>query len=229
VELEGRVLDKITGRYRQAGHRIYRTELLPLALKQIPAPGSKIQPEYFTVQEMGRLGHPFRHVGCVTGLHDFEQSYCDLYRKALVHSRKMSSLVGALIQRCAERLHEDPDFRVILKGLWDGLTMNDPLKIDRRIFYDRASEALRVLGMEEKGRIEDEDHFISQFPAMFDALTSQDVPTDVPTLDEPRQASREERGWIVKVQDRIQKRGLIRGSAACVGALLRRVGQALDR
>lgn len=228
-ELEGRVYDKITGSYRQAGHRVYRTELLPRALEQIPEPGSRIQPEYFTVLQMGSLGHPFRHVGCVVGLHDFEQNYFDLYRKAMVHSRKMSSRIAVLVERCAERMHDDADFLVILKGLWDGLMTKEALTIDRRIFVARGAEALHALGIEEKSRIEDEDRFIEGFSAIFDGIVSRYPASDIPIVDDPKLPDPAEPGWVGKVQQRIAKYGLLRGGTASLGALLKLIGGRLDR
>jgi hypothetical protein len=231
MQLEGLVYDKIVGRYRSAGHRVYRTELLPRALRHIPEDGSEIRPELFTVKQMGRDGHPSRYVSCLVGLHDYEQSYCDLYRKGMVHSKKWSPILPDLIRRCAQHMHADPDFLVILKGLWDGLALQDSLAIDRRLFANSAPEALRLLGIEEKGSIEDEDCFVKDFPVMFEDITSRnpasDAITDKPMQSDP--ADPEERGWFNQVQERISKHGLLRGSAASFGALLRLVGKTLDR
>jgi hypothetical protein len=230
LQLEGRVFDKILGTYRQAGHRVYRTELLRKAIGQIPEPGSQIRPEYFTIAEMGRLGHPTRHVGRIVGLHDFEQNYCDLYRKAMVHSRKHASLVAGLIERCAERLHGDADFLVILKGLWDGLTTKASLTIDHRAFVDRAARALDELGIREKGRIEDEDRFlVEDLAPMFGRIASEQRASDIPVVDEPRAPDAADPGWVGKARQRISKHGWTRGCTASVGALLKLVGDRLDR
>jgi len=94
-QIEGKVFDKITGIYRQAGHRIYRTELLPLALEHIPAAGAQIRPELHTITQMVELGYPSRVVPSLVGVHDFEQYYADLYRKSLVHACKKALRVVA--------------------------------------------------------------------------------------------------------------------------------------
>jgi hypothetical protein len=75
VQVQGRIWDKILGMYRQAGPRIYRTELLQRALEFVPKAGSEIRPEFYVLQQMGKLGHPSRRVSPVAGLHDFEQYY----------------------------------------------------------------------------------------------------------------------------------------------------------
>jgi hypothetical protein len=227
-ELKGRIYDKVTGVYRPAGHHIYRTEFLPRALQQIPKPGSQLQPEYFTVLRMWQMGHPCREVGTVVGLHDFEQSYCDLYRKAIVHSRKMSFRIADLIGRCAEHLHDDPDFLVILKGLWDGLMTRETLVIDRRQFADRALEALRALGLQEKAGMENEERFIAGFPEMLAAIVSCHPAPRVPVVDDRGLLEVTGSSRLAKARQRIQKYGLIRGGASSLGALLKLIGEWLD-
>jgi hypothetical protein len=128
-------------------------------------------------------------------------------------------------------MRADPDFLVVLKGIWDGLATRDSLAIDRRLFSDSAPEALRSLGIEEKGEIEDEGRFVAEFAAMFDEITSRnpasDANTDEPIPCDPVDPG--ERRWANQVRERISKHGVLRGSAASVGALLRRIGNTLDR
>lgn len=226
-ELKGRIYDKVTGTYRPAGHHIYRTELLPRALQQIPEPGRQLQPEYFTVLQMWQRGHPCRQEGFAVGLHDFEQSYCDLYRKAIVQSRKMSSRVPDLIGRCAERLNDDADFLVILKGLWDGLMTREALAVDRRQFADRALEAVHALGLQEKAGVEDEERFIAGFPAMFASVVSRHPVPKLLAATDPGLPEGDASPWA-KARDRIQRYGLIRGSVSSFGALLKLIGARLD-
>jgi hypothetical protein len=226
-QLEGRIYDKVTGQYRQAGHRIYRTELLPAALKQLPAAGTQLRPETFVVLQMNSRGHPYRHVGCVVGLHDFEQSYSDLYQKALVHSKKTTVMLSRLIERCSRRAHEDTDFLVLLKGIWDGLTIEKSVTLDRRLYVNQATAALEELGIQEKADI-DIGEFLLSFEDRFMNVTRADPAPDVPVLDDLKPVLERPR-WIDKAQRRFAKHGPIRGSAACLGALLKHVGHVLDR
>jgi hypothetical protein len=180
---------------------------------------------------MVKLGYAHRHVGIVVGLHDFEQSYADLYRKSVVHSRKMVPFIAELVQRCAERLHDDPDFLVILKGLWDGLTLRGSVAIDKRVYLEAGSKALSELGLAEKPPI-DEHAFMSTFPSTWRRIAAEQPPPEVPTIDEPPAAAARPApasGWLAKAQQRIVARGLLRGSAASFGALLASVGKRLDR
>lgn len=231
LQLEGLVYDKLMGVYRQAGHRVYRTELLPAALREIPPTQSQLRPESSAVQRMGRLGHPSRYVSCVVGLHDHEQSYRDLYRKGVVHARKWSPLLPGLVRRCQQHMQADPDFLVLLKGLWDGLVDPAPVSIDRRLFTASACEALRALGIGEKDGIDDESAFVARFPAMFGEITSQHPACDATIMDKPRACDPPEprvRSWRDGARARIAQRGLLRGGVACLGALLRRLGNGLD-
>lgn len=225
IELEGRVFDKVIGVYRPAGLRIYRTELLDRAMKLIPPYGQVIRPEYETLQAMGRLGYPSRFIPDVLALHDFEQFYFDLYRKSFVHARKHAWLVGSILERCQANIVTDPDFLVILKGLWDGLTTNDTVSIDRQLFVEKGERALQELGLMEKEPIETEA-FIRNFESFSaEAMQGHDIP-NMETYDQPTPSLPP--GLAGSVVHRIRKRGLLRGSVASFGALLCKIGRSLD-
>lgn len=67
---------------------MYRTALVPLALECIPPPGRELRPERAMLTRLFELGHASRRTGTVLGLHDYGQSYRDLYRKAFLHANK---------------------------------------------------------------------------------------------------------------------------------------------
>lgn len=154
-QLQGRILDKISGEIRKAGPRIYRVSLLSEALRLSQTYEDSIRPEALIVGEMGKNGHRSRYISYVTCLHDYEQFYKDLYRKSFVHARKHEEFVSSIIQWSVKNLKTDPDFKVILKALWDGLFYNDVISIDTRIFAGKAEKALNELGMQEKASIPD--------------------------------------------------------------------------
>ncbi len=58
-QIEGLVHDKLTGMYREAGHRMYRTKYLKTALQHIPANNTEIRPEYATPSKNGIIGFSF--------------------------------------------------------------------------------------------------------------------------------------------------------------------------
>ncbi len=146
---EGLIYDKLTGRYRKAGHRMYRTSMLGKALDLIPELGSEIRPEFTTVNRMADAGHLSRETSTIYGIHDFEQFYEDVYRKCFVHARKHRDWVGGLISYWQSNLN-DTDFRVALRALYDGLTMDTHISIDKRLFSDLASQAMIDLSLTEK-------------------------------------------------------------------------------
>jgi hypothetical protein len=150
VQLEGRVFDKVLGIYRQAGHRIYRTKHLPIAIGSIPPQGTQIRPECFTLKELGKKGYPSRRIPAVVGIHDFEQYYKDLYRKAFVHAKKHTGFAPELLSRCAQYQTSDSDFKAILQGFWDGLLFQDNVSIDIEQFSQSSFEAITAIGLSEK-------------------------------------------------------------------------------
>lgn len=229
VQLEGRVFDKILGTYRQAGHRIYRTSLLSKALDFIPQSGTQIRPEYYTLQQLGQQGHPSRRIGAVLGLHDYEQYFADLYRKALVHAVKHRNHLPHLINRCAN-LQSDNDFKVILKGIFDGLTLQQNISIDRDKYTQLAALALTSLGLSEKAPIANATAMVAQYETTFDELRNSQPPPDFPTIDLLGSAPPESGyAWQQKLKQRMNERGLFKGSISTAGVLLIKAGQYLER
>ena len=176
VQVQGRIWDKILGMYRQAGPRIYRTELLQRALEYVPEAGSEIRPELYVLEQMRKLEHPSRRVSPILGLHDFEQYYRDLYRKSFVHAKKHLELVPHIVQRCSCNLAGDSDFLVILKGLWDGLVYRGSVSIDSTRYLDSFHRAQAELRLEEKSKLLDEKQFEIGFPDYLRLATLEPPP-----------------------------------------------------
>lgn len=152
-QLEGLLHDKLAGQYRKVGHRMYRTQYLQKALDSIPAPREAIRPERTTLRRMEQLGYPSKEIKVVFGIHDYEQFYADIYRKAFVHAKKHPDRFRDFIERWSRQMAGDPDFKVALKGLCDGLTFNHSVAIDKREFKHKSEAALEDLGLIEKEKI----------------------------------------------------------------------------
>jgi hypothetical protein len=228
IQLEGRIFDKIMGMYRQAGHRVYRTKFLSQALNTIPSAGTQIRPEYFTLQQLGKIGYPSRRVADVFGLHDFEQYYLDLYRKSVVHAQKHSYFVPNLIERCTRYLHKDTDYLVILKGLWDGLIRADAVTIDKRRFLEDGRRALDELCLEEKASIVDKQSFVDHIHNYYAEIVREYPVPEFQVQDDPHEIVVVKNSWYSLIQQRFERYGLIKGSLTSVGVLLKMVGKALD-
>ncbi len=150
VMLEGLIYDKILGKCRQAGHRIYRTSLLPRALELVPVDGTQIRPEFHVLQQLEAEDWVSARMPDVLGVHDFEQYYCDLYRKSFVHGQKHLAWLPALIERCRHECVHDSDFRAILLGLSDGIASMDSAKIDVSAYRRDAQFLQQRLQLTEK-------------------------------------------------------------------------------
>lgn len=147
-EVQGYVLDKLFGGARMGGVHVYRTALLSKFIKSIPQEGSDIRPESRALQTMADLGFPWRLIPELVGLHDFEQSYEDIFRKSFVLAHKQIHLVSLFANFWRERSNEDPDYRVALAGFAAGLTHQGEVRIDKTAAYYR--QGLNYLELEEK-------------------------------------------------------------------------------
>ena len=229
LQLEARAFDKVQGRWREVGHRIYRTELLPKALALLPAAGTSIRPESATIKLLGERGHPSRLVDDAVGVHDEDQFRRDLYRKAFTHAHKHRSRAGAIIARSAELRQSDDDYLVILKGVWDGLLEAGTVSLDASAFRERADGALRGLNVAEKGPLDAGESAVAAADARFDAiLVKQPPPIAAPVDDPPPRlgpVAKALRGY----RYRLRKSGLIAGNVRQMGAALRAIGERLDR
>jgi hypothetical protein len=154
LQIEGLIHDKLTGLYRPAGHRIYRTRFLERCLKEIPTNGTEIRPEYVTLRKMERLGCPSRRIGLVAGIHDYEQFYRDIYRKAYVHANKHQVWLAEMVRRWKQLTNEDDDFQIALRGLYDGLMALESPKADARDYTHRAAKVLQDFQTTEKAELE---------------------------------------------------------------------------
>lgn len=153
LQVEGLIFDKLTGLYRKAGHRMYRTQYLKKALECIPAARAEIRPEYSTLKKMETLGYPSVELQTVFGIHDFEQYYADIYRKAFVHANKHPEWVPRFIQQWKCQAPHDLDFQVALRALYDGLISLNKVCIDRRDYLEGAHRALEEMGIQEKTKL----------------------------------------------------------------------------
>lgn len=162
--VEGRFADKLLGHFREGGIHLYRTSLLATALSEVEFRPDVVRPETHMKRQMAQLGHGFVFGDTLIGLHDYEQFYVDIFRKALVHNVKYSdALRGYALLHWNERARQDPDLRVALWAVQTADIFTHPVEIDRRIFPDTLATLLQMAGMEEKA------------PLPADAVSSDDV------------------------------------------------------
>lgn len=150
-EIQTNILCKFFGGARQAGNHLYRTSLLNKAFDCIPQQ-EVIRPETHTIRQMAKRGFPWLEVRELTiGLHDYEQYYVDIYRKAFIQAHKHSHYQPMLFEPLWGRLcNEDFDYQVALWGLDAGKTFKGEVRIDTRQFPEEIDRLLQVRGRQEK-------------------------------------------------------------------------------
>jgi len=145
--LDGKTNDKIFMKNRRAGIHIYKTELLETALQFID--NDHIKPETNVRNNMADLGYK-THVGdIVYGMHDFEQYYKDLWRKAVCQTEKLKKMLKKKPEKWKKLAKTDNDFLVIYNAHVYGNKFVKDIKIDARMDFD-AEKQIKILGLEEK-------------------------------------------------------------------------------
>jgi len=150
--LDGKTDDKIFNCPRRAGIHIYKTELLPEALKYITH--EHIKPESNIRRHMEKQGKITYTGNIIFGKHDYEQYYADLWRKSVCQSQKLAKTIKKkkIVEFWRKKAEIDPDFRVILAGHEYGRNLNTEIRIDADETYN-AIEELDKLGIIEKGEL----------------------------------------------------------------------------
>lgn len=140
-EIQGFVMDKFFGGPRPAGNHLYRTSLLGKVIRKIPEEGVNIRPEYYALESMVAEGHPWVNVPYVVGIHDDEQYYRDIFRKAFVQASKHDFLIGLFLEIWKKGARNDRDFEIALKGLAAGIEYVGEVFIDigRSIYSEKFS------------------------------------------------------------------------------------------
>lgn len=163
IGIHGTVLDKLFGGIRPAGTRIYQTELLKTAINFIPEGEKSNRPETFARKAMQRAGYDWMTHGILSGLHDAEQYYRDIYRTSFFHAQKHRKFVPILKPYWERMSSHDSDFKVALRGVEDGSREEKVLGLDVRNFTERTQQVLDELGLEEKPEMQVDVHQLNSF------------------------------------------------------------------
>jgi len=144
------IYDKLFLTHRMAGFRVYRNRYLETAYNLIPENGVEIRPESYTIRNMELKGYKTMVYEYVVGLHDYEQYYRDIYRKAFFHATKHPGHVAESVTLWKQQSEHDTDYQVALKGAIDGLLSDDQPKPDIRFFETISEKAIQELNLIEK-------------------------------------------------------------------------------
>ncbi len=150
--LDGKTKDKIFLRKRRAGIHIYRTSMLSYAKKFID--NKQLKPESHVRKEMSKMGYLTVPGPVVFGLHDYEQYYRDLWRKAVMQTQKLAGMIrrSKIPKRWKILALADDDFRVILAAHRHGMEAPRKIRIDSRIDYG-STVGIKRLCLKEKGEL----------------------------------------------------------------------------
>ena len=147
----GMIIDKFLQSPREGGVHLYRTKWLRQAVSIVPDPYQAIRPENFVIRTMNRNNFRLVRTDVLTGLHDFEQFYRDIYRKGFIHAIKNNEMVLEVLDLWRKKAAADPDYQVALAGYEAGRQYGGRTSIDANAaFMDSFEESLRSLGLSEK-------------------------------------------------------------------------------
>jgi len=221
LQIQGKIIDKLTGMLRKGGPRIYRVRLLKRAVNLSESLKDHIRPESRIISMMGDYGFPSRYISPVICFHDFEQYYSDVYRKSYVHAVKHEKNLSQIQAHAAKYKDHDPDYRVILKAIYDSLSGNTSVKIDKRILADETRKALAELGLTEKndsvGRID-----INSLMKNYPISVADNLFNKIMFKDTPVQQSLLKSDVILK---NIKAKGVFKGCTYLLGLILTRTGK----
>jgi hypothetical protein len=122
-------------------------------LEYMPAEGVSLRPDTDAAIRLATLGYTHPRNDTIIAVHDFEQFYRDIYRKAFVHAHKHVEHV-TYFEDLWNRLAEcDSDYHVALRGLRDGRLFEGKVSHDIRRFPRDLSVVLYEHGLKEKNPI----------------------------------------------------------------------------
>lgn len=153
----GSILDKLLGHIRPGGGHLYRTRHCRKALVFIEESSAQIRPESYVKVKMRQIGHPdVIDDQIVIGIHDFEQYFIDIYRKAITHAHKWADRMTSYVSQMWIRQSDaDQDFRVALWGYRIGELFEGKVSINRDMFPDEINTLLKLSNMKEKPPLTD--------------------------------------------------------------------------
>lgn len=113
VEINAVAIDKFLLSPREVGQRLYRTQALEQAILYVDAAKEEIRPETFIVNQLLKEGFHQDRIDLLVGIHDYEQSYKDIYRKIFVHTKKHQAAgIAADYKLWKQRQLYDNDYKV---------------------------------------------------------------------------------------------------------------------
>lgn len=159
---QGCVFDKFYNNFRSGGPHLYRTELLKELINFVPEDGESLRPESDSFYGLINKGYHYYNDNKLFGLHDFEQSYFDIYRKFFLHAKKHKSSIPVFLNKFKKKITLDNDYQIANRGISDGLLYKNKLFVDVDFFKEKY-KTFSVLQLVEKSTLIDEKKIITFF------------------------------------------------------------------
>ena len=150
IAFEGILYDHLLLKYKRAGHKLYRCKHLEKAIQCIPENNKELRPETATLKKMTELGYKYLYIDYLSGIHDFEQYYADIYRKIFLRTRKSLHLITNQFDKWKKISNHDSDFLVVCKAVIDSFTIDVPANVDYTMYEIYVKNALNDLNLSEK-------------------------------------------------------------------------------
>jgi len=155
---------KLIGGPRHGGVNLYNTRHLRRAMTFADKAGSEVRPESYVNLRMAEVGYPTLLVSDTVGLHDYEQSYADLYRKGVFLTKKVPQLAGVRREMWLRLGREDDDFKAAWCGSVDADHNFGRVDSDIRQFErPQIQHRLAGLGMGEKDPLDADNGSLLSF------------------------------------------------------------------
>jgi hypothetical protein len=168
---QGLIIDKFLSNPRPAGPHLYCTAHLPAALSYIPECFEDLRPETFILKKMEEQGFPVMKADIVIGFHDFEQYYCDIFRKIFLHSKKHTRDSKLLKTQWAQLADNDYDYAVALSAYESGLNYRGAVTADADSVHGHYFDALtRTLNIHEKPPLDNAEHYVPRISRQIGSL-----------------------------------------------------------
>lgn len=151
-QIQSSLFDKFFYSARHGGPRITPRKYLELALKCIDNIKEYGRPESRLTAIMSEKGYLVKNYEKVLGIHDFEQSYFDIYRKAYQHSHKHNRYLPYFQLLWSRLAVKDLDYRVALHGI-ELYEESHNIKLDSEYFENEHRDRFQQLKIEEKAPI----------------------------------------------------------------------------
>jgi len=154
--VQTQIIDKFIPIIRGSGLHLYRNKYAPRALTVVPEDKTTVRPESETTRGMKALGYLTMQTNKLVGLHDFEQSYQDIFRKCFTHVKKHEAALVPMLERYWQAHRSDTDFEVALLGALAAKAYDGQVQIDRNFHQKEGQRLLQLKNIQEKPPLQSE-------------------------------------------------------------------------